>query len=247
MQEGHTELWYQRLYTQQRLCLLAFRSSISHRLSIKMTRLSFCRQRLDQMRAMYDRAGEIASTHQEDCEGTLTGNDPFYDRFHWFKLVGRYVTQNKPTEAYGASHSLVFHFHFHPLPLELRAPALSHVWASCFIIYVCWCFAPRGNPSFYFFVVDFIFPYDFMSHINIPFCIYYFIWCHILILCCCFFSLVFFIILLCLFSHVTPMLISNCNSYKHLLTALWIWIMWNFEAFCILSSFHSACVRRFVC
>ncbi|CAI5647246.1 unnamed protein product [Oreochromis niloticus] len=47
------------------------------------------KQRLDQMRAMYDRAGEIASTHQEDCEGTLTGNDPFYDRFHWFKLVGR--------------------------------------------------------------------------------------------------------------------------------------------------------------
>uniref|UniRef100_A0A4W6CDF0 plus-end-directed kinesin ATPase n=1 Tax=Lates calcarifer TaxID=8187 RepID=A0A4W6CDF0_LATCA len=49
------------------------------------------KQRLDQMREMYDRAGEMASTHQEDCEGTLTGNDPFYDRFHWFKLVGRYV------------------------------------------------------------------------------------------------------------------------------------------------------------
>uniref|UniRef100_A0A3B4WG64 plus-end-directed kinesin ATPase n=1 Tax=Seriola lalandi dorsalis TaxID=1841481 RepID=A0A3B4WG64_SERLL len=46
------------------------------------------KQRLDQMREMYDRAGEMASTHQEDCEGTLTGSDPFYDRFHWFKLVG---------------------------------------------------------------------------------------------------------------------------------------------------------------
>ncbi|XP_077399231.1 kinesin-like protein KIF1B isoform X13 [Vanacampus margaritifer] len=47
------------------------------------------KQRLDQMREMYDRAGEMASTNQEDCgEGTLTGNDPFYDRFHWFKLVG---------------------------------------------------------------------------------------------------------------------------------------------------------------
>lgn len=45
------------------------------------------------MREMYDRAGEMASTNQEDGEGTLTGNDPFYDRFHWFKLVGRYVTQ----------------------------------------------------------------------------------------------------------------------------------------------------------
>nr|XP_057939188.1 kinesin-like protein KIF1B isoform X24 [Doryrhamphus excisus] len=48
------------------------------------------KQRLDQMREMYDRAGEMASTHQEECgEGALTGNDPFYDRFHWFKLVGR--------------------------------------------------------------------------------------------------------------------------------------------------------------
>lgn len=28
----------------------------------------------------------------EDGEGSLTGNDPFYDRFHWFKLVGRYVS-----------------------------------------------------------------------------------------------------------------------------------------------------------
>ena len=41
---------------------------------------------------MYDRAGEMASTNQEEGEGTLTGNDPFYDRFHWFKLVGRLVS-----------------------------------------------------------------------------------------------------------------------------------------------------------
>ncbi|XP_076596837.1 kinesin-like protein KIF1B isoform X8 [Chaetodon auriga] len=46
------------------------------------------KQRLDQMREMYDRAGEMASTNQEEGEGSLTGNDPFYDRFHWFKLVG---------------------------------------------------------------------------------------------------------------------------------------------------------------
>lgn len=43
------------------------------------------------MREMYDRAGEMASSNQEDGEGPLTGSDPFYDRFHWFKLVGRYV------------------------------------------------------------------------------------------------------------------------------------------------------------
>lgn len=52
--------------------------------------LSF-RQRLEQMREMYDRAGEMASSSQEDGEGPLTGSDPFYDRFHWFKLVGRYA------------------------------------------------------------------------------------------------------------------------------------------------------------
>uniref|UniRef100_A0A8C9SQG9 plus-end-directed kinesin ATPase n=1 Tax=Scleropages formosus TaxID=113540 RepID=A0A8C9SQG9_SCLFO len=46
------------------------------------------RQRLGQMREMYDRAGEMASSNQEEGEGTLTGSDPFYDRFHWFKLVG---------------------------------------------------------------------------------------------------------------------------------------------------------------
>ncbi|XP_048182018.1 kinesin-like protein KIF1B isoform X12 [Corvus hawaiiensis] len=47
------------------------------------------KQRLELMREMYDRAGEVASSTQEEPESTLTGSDPFYDRFHWFKLVGR--------------------------------------------------------------------------------------------------------------------------------------------------------------
>uniref|UniRef100_A0A8D1EVA3 plus-end-directed kinesin ATPase n=1 Tax=Sus scrofa TaxID=9823 RepID=A0A8D1EVA3_PIG len=47
------------------------------------------KQRLDLMREMYDRAGEMASSAQEEGETTMTGSDPFYDRFHWFKLVGR--------------------------------------------------------------------------------------------------------------------------------------------------------------
>ncbi|XP_040843823.1 kinesin-like protein KIF1B isoform X2 [Ochotona curzoniae] len=47
------------------------------------------KQRLDLMREMYDRAGETASNAQEGNETTMTGRDPFYDRFHWFKLVGR--------------------------------------------------------------------------------------------------------------------------------------------------------------
>ncbi|XP_039583633.1 kinesin-like protein KIF1B isoform X3 [Passer montanus] len=46
------------------------------------------KQRLELMREMYDRAGEVASGSQEEPEGSMTGSDPFYDRFHWFKLVG---------------------------------------------------------------------------------------------------------------------------------------------------------------
>ncbi|XP_017681190.1 kinesin-like protein KIF1B isoform X3 [Neopelma chrysocephalum] len=46
------------------------------------------KQRLDLMREMYDRAGEMASNSQDEGESTMTGSDPFYDRFHWFKLVG---------------------------------------------------------------------------------------------------------------------------------------------------------------
>ncbi|XP_041316209.1 kinesin-like protein KIF1B isoform X2 [Pyrgilauda ruficollis] len=46
------------------------------------------KQRLELMREMYDRAGEVASGSQDEPEGSMTGSDPFYDRFHWFKLVG---------------------------------------------------------------------------------------------------------------------------------------------------------------
>ncbi|XP_021180390.2 kinesin-like protein KIF1A isoform X1 [Fundulus heteroclitus] len=47
------------------------------------------RQRLDLMREMYDRAAELPSSTVEDCDHALTGGDPFYDRFPWFRLVGR--------------------------------------------------------------------------------------------------------------------------------------------------------------
>lgn len=50
-----------------------------------------CRQRLDLMREMYDRAAELPSSAVEDCDHALTGGDPFYDRFPWFRLVGRSV------------------------------------------------------------------------------------------------------------------------------------------------------------
>ncbi|XP_068025536.1 kinesin-like protein KIF1A isoform X18 [Melanerpes formicivorus] len=47
------------------------------------------RQRLDLMREMYDRAAEVPSSVMEDCDNVVTGGDPFYDRFPWFRLVGR--------------------------------------------------------------------------------------------------------------------------------------------------------------
>ncbi|XP_067108438.1 kinesin-like protein KIF1A isoform X2 [Osmerus mordax] len=47
------------------------------------------RQRLDLMREMYDRAAEVPSSAVDDCDHALTGGDPFYDRFPWFRLVGR--------------------------------------------------------------------------------------------------------------------------------------------------------------
>ncbi|NXS30038.1 KIF1B protein, partial [Pomatostomus ruficeps] len=46
------------------------------------------RQRLDLMREMYDRAAEVPSSVIEDCDNVVTGGDPFYDRFPWFRLVG---------------------------------------------------------------------------------------------------------------------------------------------------------------
>ncbi|KAM9849066.1 kinesin-like protein KIF1A [Aulostomus maculatus] len=47
------------------------------------------RQRLDLMREMYDRAAEVPGNTTEEGENVMTGGDPFYDRFPWFRLVGR--------------------------------------------------------------------------------------------------------------------------------------------------------------
>ncbi|XP_032382859.1 kinesin-like protein KIF1A isoform X1 [Etheostoma spectabile] len=47
------------------------------------------RQRLDLMREMYDRAADVPNNTTEESENVMTGGDPFYDRFPWFRLVGR--------------------------------------------------------------------------------------------------------------------------------------------------------------
>ncbi|XP_032428482.1 kinesin-like protein KIF1A isoform X16 [Xiphophorus hellerii] len=47
------------------------------------------RQRLDLMREMYDRAADVSNNTTEESESVVTRGDPFYDRFPWFRLVGR--------------------------------------------------------------------------------------------------------------------------------------------------------------
>lgn len=60
------------------------------------THLAPRRQRLDLMREMYDRAAEVPSSVIEDCDNVVTGGDPFYDRFPWFRLVGRWAPASLP-------------------------------------------------------------------------------------------------------------------------------------------------------
>lgn len=67
------------------------------------------------MREMYDRAAELPSSAVEDCDHTLTGGDPFYDRFPWFRLVGRYVTNETATGRYSPPPGAGIDFN--PVPL----------------------------------------------------------------------------------------------------------------------------------
>ena len=48
------------------------------------------RQRLEMMREMYHNEAELSPTSPEPTNiESVTGGDPFYDRFPWFRLVGR--------------------------------------------------------------------------------------------------------------------------------------------------------------
>ena len=53
------------------------------------------------MREMYDLAAEGPSSVIEDCDNVVTGGDPFYDRFPWFRLVGRWVSASDRAERLG--------------------------------------------------------------------------------------------------------------------------------------------------
>nr|XP_034337468.1 kinesin-like protein unc-104 isoform X9 [Crassostrea gigas] len=47
------------------------------------------RQRLELMRQMYHNEAELSPTSPEPNIDSMSGGDPFYDRFPWFRLVGR--------------------------------------------------------------------------------------------------------------------------------------------------------------
>lgn len=52
--------------------------------------LSKLRQRLELMREMYHNEAELSPTSPDyNVESSITGGDPFYDRFPWFRLIGR--------------------------------------------------------------------------------------------------------------------------------------------------------------
>lgn len=49
----------------------------------------FNRQRLELMREMYHNEAELSPSSPDYNVESLTGGDPFYDRFPWFRMVGR--------------------------------------------------------------------------------------------------------------------------------------------------------------
>lgn len=114
-----------------------FISLTSYRLLLS----SPCRQRLDLMREMYDRAAELPSSAVEDCDHTLTGGDPFYDRFPWFRLVGRSAV-NKITTTHTRTHTSFF-FPIHSLTnlhFLFLSPGRLCTWVTC-SIQCPWCIA----------------------------------------------------------------------------------------------------------
>ncbi|XP_031354518.1 kinesin-like protein unc-104 isoform X5 [Photinus pyralis] len=54
-----------------------------------LTTLLPSRQRLELMREMYHNEAELSPTSPDYNVESLTGGDPFYDRFPWFRMVGR--------------------------------------------------------------------------------------------------------------------------------------------------------------
>ncbi|XP_037888412.1 kinesin-like protein unc-104 isoform X3 [Glossina fuscipes] len=56
---------------------------------LSLANLMPSRQRLELMREMYHNEAELSPTSPDHNVESLTGGDPFYDRFPWFRMVGR--------------------------------------------------------------------------------------------------------------------------------------------------------------
>nr|XP_036231147.1 kinesin-like protein unc-104 isoform X2 [Bactrocera oleae]XP_036231148.1 kinesin-like protein unc-104 isoform X2 [Bactrocera oleae]XP_036231149.1 kinesin-like protein unc-104 isoform X2 [Bactrocera oleae] len=56
---------------------------------LSLANLMPSRQRLELMREMYHNEAELSPTSPDYNVESLTGGDPFYDRFPWFRMVGR--------------------------------------------------------------------------------------------------------------------------------------------------------------
>uniref|UniRef100_A0A3B3CWJ8 KIF1A n=1 Tax=Oryzias melastigma TaxID=30732 RepID=A0A3B3CWJ8_ORYME len=66
------------------------------------------------MREMYDRAAELPSSAVEECDHAMTGGDPFYDRFPWFRRL------TPPFRAFVYLSNLLY-----PVPLVHRVAIVS--------------------------------------------------------------------------------------------------------------------------
>ncbi|XP_055694163.1 kinesin-like protein unc-104 isoform X4 [Lutzomyia longipalpis] len=67
-------------------CLTAACANASR---LSLANLLPSRQRLELMREMYHNEAELSPTSPDYNVESLTGGDPFYDRFPWFRMVGR--------------------------------------------------------------------------------------------------------------------------------------------------------------
>uniref|UniRef100_A0A8C9VW08 plus-end-directed kinesin ATPase n=1 Tax=Scleropages formosus TaxID=113540 RepID=A0A8C9VW08_SCLFO len=87
------------------------------------------RQRLELMREMYDRAAEVPSTAVEDCDSVMTGGDPFYDRFPWFRLVALIFN----TCFLMAAPNSVFSLLPYLSPIQIHSSAPLHSYHRAFV------------------------------------------------------------------------------------------------------------------
>ncbi|XP_026321724.1 kinesin-like protein unc-104 isoform X4 [Hyposmocoma kahamanoa] len=77
------------LAQQQQQDILQCISACAQQTRLSLANLLPSRQRLELMREMYHNEAELSPTSPDHNIESVTGGDPFYDRFPWFRLVGR--------------------------------------------------------------------------------------------------------------------------------------------------------------